>query len=113
MSLQLGVPEMEQTLTAPKAMLAAIQAVGSQLLRQHYPILILIHVHHGNIRPLWFLRTTHSPASNMIVATTGIAAQMAGQRDRALILTRSSFGVTESITIGLNPPQLPDQILAR
>lgn len=112
MSLQLGVPVMEQTLSAPKAMLAAIQAVGSQLLRQHYPILILIHVHHGNIRPLWFLRTTHSPASNMIVATTGIAAQMAGQRDRALILTRSSFGVTESITIGLNP-QLPDQILAR
>lgn len=112
MSLQLGVLAMEQTLSAPKAMLAAIQAVGSQLLRQHYPCLSLKHVKHGNIRPLCFMRTTHSPASNIQATTSGIAAQKAGHRDRAIILTRRSFGVTESITFGLNP-ELPDQILAR
>ena len=109
MSLQLGVLAMEQALSAPRAMLAAIQAVGKfRHHHPHYPELILNHVQHWNIRPLRFTRTTHSLASNMEISTGGIAAHMAGQRNRAIILTRRSFGVTECITNGIL-----DQILAR
>ena len=50
-SLQLGVLALEQTLSAPMAMLAAIQVVGIQLARQHYQGLMK-NVKNGNIRPL-------------------------------------------------------------
>ena len=46
-SLQLGVLALEQTLSAPMAMLAAIQVVGI-----HYQSLIQKNVKNGNIRPL-------------------------------------------------------------
>lgn len=50
-SLQLGVLALEQTLSAPMAMLAAIQVVGIQLFHQHYQGLMK-NVKNGNIRPL-------------------------------------------------------------
>jgi hypothetical protein len=50
-SLQLGVLALEHSLSAPMAMLAAIQVVGSQLFRQHYQSLMK-NVKNGNIRPL-------------------------------------------------------------